>query len=189
MFFRKKCVFSPNFLLPAKTPFRRGENRRKRRKTNGQNGDGGNGTGRKKGKDGRQGGGKNRRRKTERARGCRVNASGTGRASLKKGRAKNRANKIGAGRTSGGQVRGEKQNKCARQCKNRRRKEERRAGMRGCRVNAGGTGRAPLRKGRAKNRANRIGTGRTSGRQVRRKGRCARRRRIIPRNGQRAGMA
>lgn len=118
MFFRKKCVFSPNFLLPAKTPFFRGENRRKRRKTNRQNGDGGNGTGRKKGKDGRPGGGKNRRRKEEwRAgmRGCRVNAGGTGRAPLRKGCAKNRANRVGTGRTSGGgQVRGEKQSKCTR---------------------------------------------------------------------------
>lgn len=76
MFFRKKCVFSPNFLLPAKTPFFRGENRRKRRKTNGQNGVGGNGTGRKNGKDGRQGV-KNRRRKTERVQGgCERNRAG-----------------------------------------------------------------------------------------------------------------
>ena len=117
MFFRKKCVFSPNFLLPAKTPFFRGENRRKRRKTNGQNGDGGNGTGRKNDYDGRQGGGKTEGEKWSGrgdARGSRMDASGTGRAPLRKGRAKNRANKIGTGRTSDRQVRGEKQNKCAR---------------------------------------------------------------------------
>ena len=49
-------------------------------------------------------------------------------------------------------------------------------------------GRAPLRKGRAKNRANKIGTGRTSDRQVRgeKQNKCARRRQIITRNGQRA---